>query len=69
METGLIAELLQGVCACGYWSCFDEFNRINANVLAVISQLFVKIQTTKQRSRNSRRGLKEIELDGKIVPF
>ena len=37
MEIGLISELLSGVVACGYWSCFDEFNRIDHTVLSVLS--------------------------------
>ena len=43
MEIGLISELLCGVVSCGYWSCFDEFNRIDTVVLSVLSVLFVKI--------------------------
>ena len=33
MNVTTLSELMCGVCACGYWSCFDEFNRINLDVL------------------------------------
>ena len=28
MDIGVLTELLGGVVSCGYWSCFDEFNRM-----------------------------------------
>jgi dynein heavy chain len=44
MNLQTLGELICGVVACGYWSCFDEFNRINLGVLQVLSELFIKIQ-------------------------
>ena len=66
---GTMAELLSGICACGYWSCFDEFNRIPLSVLQVLSELFIKIQDTKRAHRLNKYGVHEIELEGNLVPF
>ena len=43
MDISIISELVSGVVACGFWSCFDEFNRINLGVLQVLSELFTNI--------------------------
>jgi dynein heavy chain len=69
MELGQMAELLSGVVACGYWSCFDEFNRIHLSVLQVLSELFIKIQQTKQLNKERLGVIAEIDINGALVPF
>ena len=43
MDINTMREMLGGVCACGYWSCFDEFNRLSAGLLSCLSEILVKI--------------------------
>ncbi|CAF0871119.1 unnamed protein product [Rotaria sordida] len=44
MDSLAIGKNLNGLCQSGAWGCFDEFNRIDASVLSVISSQLKTIQ-------------------------
>lgn len=43
----MMGRFHSGMCQSGVWCCFDEFNRINVEVLSVIAQQLVTIKAAK----------------------
>ena len=58
-----ITKFFKGLAANGSWVCFDEFNRLEVNVLSLISQHIIVIQRAKAEAR------KFITVDGTVLKF
>ncbi|NXX13493.1 DYH10 protein, partial [Podargus strigoides] len=70
MDFKAIGKIFSGLAQCGAWGCFDEFNRIDASVLSVISSQIQTIRSAlmKQLKRFQFEG-QEIALDSRMGIF
>ena len=56
-----IGRIFVGICKCGAWGCFDEFNRLDEAVLSAVSMQIQIIQDSL-RSRSGKTTLLEKEV-------
>ncbi len=70
IEIKIVARLLSGLAQQGAWTCLDEFNRIDTEVLSVIAQQLLHIHDSLQAGRPTvTLNDLEIKLNGGIGIF
>lgn len=63
LDHKIMGRMFKGLASCGAWSCLDEFNRLELEVLSVIAQQILTIQEALA-SRASH-----LTLDGSYIPL
>jgi len=61
MDYTFVGKFFKGLASSGAWACFDEFNRINVEVLSVIAQQLLTLFGAKAR------GDKQVEFEGSNI--
>lgn len=46
-----MGRIFVGLCQCGAWGCFDEFNRLEERILSAVSQQILTIQIGLREQR------------------
>ena len=69
-DLAAMGRIFVGLCQCGAWGCFDEFNRLEERILSAVSQ---QIQLIQQGLRKSLQSItlaeKEVQLNHKMGIF
>lgn len=63
LDTLAMAKFFKGLAASGGWLCFDEFNRIDPEVLSVVAQQILSIQLAVKERKTS------FEFEGTTLPI
>ena len=63
LDYKIMGRFFSGLAQQGAWACFDEFNRIDIEVLSVIAQQILCIQQAIAKR------LREFDFEGKMIPL
>lgn len=66
MDYIMVGKFFKGLASCGAWCCFDEFNRINVEVLSVIAQQLLQLFGAKSELA-SYSDTKELDFEGSMI--
>jgi len=66
MDYLMVGKFFKGLSSSGAWCCFDEFNRINIEVLSVIAQQLLQLFGAKKELK-SYNDVAELEFDGTAI--
>lgn len=61
MDYQMLGKFFKGLASAGAWCCFDEFNRINVEVLSVIAQQLLTLFGEKAK------GTPSIQFEGSVI--
>ena len=63
LNVASMGRMFTGLAICGAWSCLDEFNRIDIEVLSVVAQQILTIQQAV------RAGVSKFIFEGREIPL
>src|SRR6185312_3017050 len=65
-----MGRIFVGLCQCGAWGCFDEFNRLEERILSAVSQQVLTIQVGLKEARSHITLIgKNVKLDSRMGLF